>query len=129
MTADSHQLNALSRHLSAKGIAAFCPTTLSADPRTLLSAVTRLGAWIRSKSAPGAVPLGIHLEGPFLHPMACGAHPPASLRALGMPELDRLWEASQHTLKIITLAPERLKAALMTTLVRWARQRKVILSI
>ena len=55
-------------------------------------AVARLGQWIRQGKARGAKPLGIHLEGPFIAPEACGAHPPGTIRPLSFPELDALYE-------------------------------------
>src|SRR3954471_14387376 len=109
MTADERELDLLSASLwNDAGVAAFCPTTLSSPSRELAAAVHRLGSWIRRGRHPGARPLGIHLEGPFVHAEACGAHPPESLRPLSFEELDELWKASRETLKIITLAPELL---------------------
>lgn len=131
--ASSSALDGMARSLWRRGIAGFCPTTLSAPRRELLETVSRLGRWIRSldPSTSGcALPLGIHLEGPFISPAACGAHPPGALRRLTFEELDALWEASQHTLKILTLAPETLDASPgpLRKLGRWARQRRVVLS-
>lgn len=131
MSAESKELNVLSEKLWKKGIAAFCPTTLSEQPSQLLETVQRLGSWIRSfdRSEKGAIPLGIHLEGPFIHPAACGAHPPHTIRPLSFEELERLWTASHHTLKILTFAPEFLSSHDLHRLVRWARKRKIALSL
>jgi N-acetylglucosamine-6-phosphate deacetylase len=129
MTADTEKLNVLSERLWKKGIAAFSATTLSAPSLELENAVHRLGAWIRSGSAPGARPLGIHLEGPFVNSEAAGAHPRGILRPLTLSELNHLWKASEETLQILTLAPECLSPKLLSDVTRWARQRKVRLSI
>jgi N-acetylglucosamine-6-phosphate deacetylase len=129
MSADRTQLNRLSAELWKHGIAGFCATTLSGAHAELLAAVTRLGAWIRSGEAPGAQPLGIHLEGPYVHPGACGAHPPGAIRELSMTEIQELWDASQGTLKILTVAPERLSPELTRQLTRWARKNRVVLSL
>jgi N-acetylglucosamine-6-phosphate deacetylase len=76
-----------------------------------------------------ALPLGLHLEGPFLSLQARGAHPSGAVRPLEKKELLELWEASRGTLKILTLAPEELTPSLMKWLVDWSRDRKkVILS-
>lgn len=55
--------------------------------------------------------------------------PPEFIRALDFTELDVLWEASQKTLKIITLAPETLIDSDLERLTKWARKNAVSLSI
>jgi len=56
-----------------------------------------------ASSSGGAIPLGLHVEGPFLSPMRHGAHDPELLRALDLAEL-RTWTA--RGIRIVTLAPE-----------------------
>jgi N-acetylglucosamine-6-phosphate deacetylase len=129
MTAAKPELDALSDALWKRGVAGFCATTLSASRPNLLESVTRLGGWIRGGSAPGARPLGIHLEGPFLNRNAAGAHTPGILRDFKFEELESLWEASKGTIKILTLAPETLSPETRKQLGAWARKRKVRLSI
>lgn len=133
MTASETDLNWLSKKLGQKGVAAYCPTTLSERPQQLLRAVRRIGTWIRSfpskNPLSGAIPLGIHLEGPFIHPAACGAHLPKTIRPFSLKELDQLWEASQNTLKILTLAPELLTSQQLSRLVNWSQQRGISLSL
>lgn len=120
--------NDLSDSLWKHQVAAFCPTTLSLSRRELLDAVSRLGGWIENKSAPGARPLGIHLEGPFLASGACGAHPKGNLRPFDPTELEALWEKSRGTLKILTLAPELLSPSVRKKLVQWCARRKIRLA-
>lgn len=135
MAASESELDLLSQKLWKQGIAGFCPTTLSTDPASLLSTVERLGPWIRKRNSRSlfrsnqALPLGIHLEGPFLHKACCGAHPPKTLRHLNLKELQTLWERSEKTLKIITLAPETLSSLEMGELHRWAKPKKIALSL
>ena len=129
MTAKAGDLNDLTRQLWKNGIAAFCPTTLSSPPDALAETVGRLGKWIREAKSEGAKPLGIHLEGPYLNSSACGAHPPNTLRPINWNELDHLWEVSQGTLKILTLAPERLNLSQLHKLIKWAQPRGIHLSI
>lgn len=129
MTAKKSEMDALSEALWKKGVAAICPTTLSSPAPILKDAVRRLGEWIRSDSAPGAKPLGIHLEGPFISPNACGAHPTHTIRPLTFTELEDLWEASQATLKILTIAPETLLENDLARLTSWAKKNRVRLSL
>lgn len=135
MRAQSPELDDLAHHLGEQGIAGFCPTTLSTNPDDLAGAVARLGRWIRrARNSPtfprtSAVPLGIHLEGPFINSACCGAHPPELIRAFDINELETLWNLSQETLKILTIAPETLSTTSLAHLTAWANQRKVTLSI
>ncbi|MBY0174634.1 N-acetylglucosamine-6-phosphate deacetylase, partial [Micrococcus luteus] len=49
---------------------------------------------------------GVHLEGPWLSPLHCGAHRAASLRAPAPDDVARLVEAGAGSLAMVTLAPE-----------------------
>jgi N-acetylglucosamine-6-phosphate deacetylase len=129
MSASPRQLHELSQLLAERGIAAFCATTLSVPFAELRATTRNLGAWISQGTPKGALPLGIHLEGPYIDPAACGAHPPEAIRPLKFEELDQLWEDSRHTLKLITFAPERLTQTQLARLVKWARVRKITLSL
>ncbi|MGZ3697780.1 MAG: hypothetical protein ACXWP5_06645 [Bdellovibrionota bacterium] len=129
MKASETQMDELSERLWQRGIAAFCPTTLSSSPEELLEVVSRLGIWIARGKHQGAIPLGIHLEGPFIAQGACGAHPPHAVRPFSMNELQSLHKASRKTLKILTFAPELLSAAQLRDLCTWARKNRVTLSV
>ena len=49
---------------------------------------------------------GIHLEGPYLARARCGAHNPNLLKSPTIPEIQRLLEVGEGTIKMITVAPE-----------------------
>lgn len=49
---------------------------------------------------------GIHLEGPFLSSLKCGAHEPTLLRSPDPESLDRLLDAGQGYVSMVTIAPE-----------------------
>lgn len=137
MTAKPYELAELGRKLWRHGVAGYCPTTLSTRPKDLALAVTHLGQWIRSEnSAPTrrgeplrALPLGIHLEGPFINSGCCGAHPPSRIRPLDFAELENLWQLSQGTLRILTVAPETLSREHLRHLSIWAHARGISLSL
>jgi len=76
VTASSAELDRLSAGLAARGVAGFLPTLVPLPLPAMADTVTRLSAWIRSRRAGdgrGAVPLGIHFEGPFVSRTRCGA--------------------------------------------------------
>ena len=129
MTANESRMNELSDLLWKQGVAAICPTTLSGPKDELLNAASRIGTWIQKGKFPGAIPLGIHLEGPFLNREAAGAHPLDVIRKARLEELNELWNASQGTLKLITLAPEVHIEEELKQICTWAREKKIRLSI
>jgi N-acetylglucosamine-6-phosphate deacetylase len=50
--------------------------------------------------------VGIHLEGPYLSHVRCGAHNPKHLRPPSIPELDEINTVSKQTIVQVTIAPE-----------------------
>jgi N-acetylglucosamine-6-phosphate deacetylase len=50
---------------------------------------------------------GIHLEGPWLAAARCGAHQPALMRDPDPAEIDRILEAADGAVRMVTFAPER----------------------
>src|SRR5512143_4309269 len=76
LTADEAALDFLAKGLAAAGVEAFLPTLVPVPLAGLPPLVARLSAWIRGRKAGdgrGAVPLGLHLEGPFVSPERSGA--------------------------------------------------------
>ena len=125
MRATEAEMDELCVKLWENGVAAFCPTTLSSPMDQMLEAVSRIGRWITARKArnpQGAIPIGLHLEGPYLSEKACGAHPKSALRAFSLNEIETLWEKSQGTLKILTIAPELLSPSQMRELAKWAKK-------
>jgi N-acetylglucosamine-6-phosphate deacetylase len=53
-----------------------------------------------------AWPIGIHLEGPFLSHLKRGVHPPELLLAPDIAVFDRMYEAAEGNIRLMTLAPE-----------------------
>jgi N-acetylglucosamine-6-phosphate deacetylase len=104
------------------GTTAFLPTIITSPPDKIDRAIE---AW---KQGPppgysGAIPLGLHIEGPFLNPAKKGAHNPQYLR---QPDLDavRQWHV-ENGVRLVTLAPE-LAGAL--DVIRELRARNIVLS-
>lgn len=101
-TEDPTSITDVSRRLPSTGVTAFLPTIVTSNPACAVEADEVLrsvqGTW------PGAVPLGLHLEGPVISPDRRGTHPiewieddPARFAAgLG----------SLPTTRLVTYAPE-----------------------
>jgi N-acetylglucosamine-6-phosphate deacetylase len=89
--------------LPAHGATAFLPTIVSSPPEAAARARAVIAAG-PPKDYTGAIPLGLHLEGPFLSLAAAGAHDPAWLRAPDPQEV-RAWTPAAGV-RLVTLAPE-----------------------
>jgi len=85
------------------GITAFLPTIVSSPPASVEAALDAVRH--PPGTTGGAVPIGLHVEGPFLAPARAGAHDPAFLRD---PDLDQLraWTHDEG-IRVLTIAPER----------------------
>ena len=96
------------RFLAQHGVAAYLPTTVTAPEENILSALDWLAKRIEKTDAsgPGARPLGIHLEGPFISHARRGVHPPEYLVAPTLSRFERYWQAAQGNIKVVTIAPE-----------------------
>jgi N-acetylglucosamine-6-phosphate deacetylase len=71
---------------------------------------TKLRHWTHrcNRSDTAVRVMGIHLEGPFISavPGFIGAHPPQHASTVDMSQLQRLMEASEGHIRMVTLAPE-----------------------
>jgi N-acetylglucosamine-6-phosphate deacetylase len=103
-----HHAEAVLFH-ARNGTTSLLATTVTASPDALLDAVEGLAGSIAAP-APGARIMGIHLEGPFISTTKCGAQNPKWIREPDADELDRLIQASNDTIRMITVAPERPRA-------------------
>jgi N-acetylglucosamine-6-phosphate deacetylase len=74
---------------------------VTASPAELIAGVRALAAATRR----GAI-AGIHLEGPWLSPVRCGAHDPARMRHPDPAEIDAVLAAGDGAIRMVTLAPE-----------------------
>jgi N-acetylglucosamine-6-phosphate deacetylase len=85
------------------GVTAFLPTIITAPPDRVPGGQAALAAG-RPADFAGAVPLGLHVEGPFLNVQRKGAHNPRHLRP---PTLDAVRDWRPETgVRLVTLAPE-----------------------
>jgi N-acetylglucosamine-6-phosphate deacetylase len=89
------------------GTTAFLATTVCGPPAELAHRVTSLVRAVASPPGDGAIPLGIHLEGPWIAPGAVGAQPPEGIRQFDPDEGAALFARGEGLIRMVTLAPER----------------------
>jgi N-acetylglucosamine-6-phosphate deacetylase len=93
--------NFLARH----GVGAFLATTVTAPIDVTLRSLEGMSTQIGSTTG-GATPLGIHIEGPFLSPHKKGAHPEHLLQTPSIELFDRMWQAAEGKIRLMTIASE-----------------------
>ena len=107
METNDSALTTIGRAMARHGVTSYLATTVTAPEDRLLRALEFLGKSISSKDGgKGPRPLGIHLEGPFISHARRGVHPAESLAQPSARLLDRFWQASGGTLRMMTIAPE-----------------------
>ncbi len=125
-------LPAIERMLVRHGVTSYFPTTVTAPLDSMLCALDRLANAIEGRGHKKmdhercAVPLGIHLEGPFLSHARRGVHPPEHLLPPEVETFERLWQAARGHIRMMTIAPE-LEGA--TELIAAAAVRGVCVSL
>lgn len=115
MEATPDALNAVGGFVATRGTGTFLATTVTAPLDATLRAVAGLARLIEKpqliedhnkKGRPTAKPVGIHLEGPFLSHAKCGVQPVEHMLAPDIGVFDRLFEAAEGRVRLMTLAPE-----------------------
>jgi N-acetylglucosamine-6-phosphate deacetylase len=107
-------LRAASASMARHGVTGFLPTTLAWPAPELAARVEALAAALAEPAGwPGAEPLGIHLEGPWIRAEAAGAQPAPGIRPCDPLELRTLLDAAAGLVRMVTFAPEVEGAALL----------------
>lgn len=117
MDADPDGLCRMARFHATHGVTALLPTTWSAPPALLESAVAAIAEVVGPVDG-GATILGAHLEGPWINPARAGAQDPTGIRVPDPAEARRLLEIRPGpqprlgvpgggVVRLVALAPER----------------------
>jgi N-acetylglucosamine-6-phosphate deacetylase len=119
MEATPEALGTIGRFLARHGVGSYLATTVTAPIDETLRSLSGLAKWIgsmpgddgpadevRDEVRDQARMIGIHFEGPFLSHLRRGVHPPDLLLAPDIGVFDRMFEAAEGHVRLMTLAPE-----------------------
>jgi len=99
------ELTRYSEWVVRNGTCAYLCSIAAPSAEELINKVTSFVPALEKKYL-GALPLGLHLEGPYLNPERKGAFNPAWLRQPDLDEVAALIEAGRGWIRQVTLAPE-----------------------
>ena len=119
-------IRAMSRTLAHLGVAAFCPTTMSADEAATEKALAGIREVMRYPERGGALVLGAHMEAPFLSEKHAGAQQAGFFRNPDREALLQLAGNCPDIVRLITLAPEKEGSE---AFIRWAASEGIHVSI
>ena len=102
-------IEGVTRALHRRGVAAYLPTVITGSYARMHQAFTALSQYYQSGQSGSASIAGIHMEGPYLSGEdGCrGAHPKEFIRNPDWEEFQRLQDAANGLIRMVTLAPER----------------------
>lgn len=105
---NADKLPEICQFLWQQGVDGFLPTLVTTSIEKIqqsLAVLTDFAA-MQLEDASTAKVLGVHLEGPFLHPQKRGAHPAEFLLPLTIDNVKRVLGDYAEIVKVMTLAPE-----------------------
>lgn len=110
-------IGCMSAVLAMHGVTAFVPAVLAAPRAKMLKVIQALAGLCHNKH-PGALPVGIHLEGPYLNQQKRGTQGAEVVRAIDLGEAREFIAAAAGQLRIMTFAPELDRAEALVELLR-----------
>lgn len=106
MDAKTSSLENISNFLAGNGTTSWLATTMTVSPVQIRNAMKTVADYMEDKDKKGAQILGIHMEGPFLSPLAKGAHDENHIVPPTREIYSRITEGIPDIVRLITMAPE-----------------------
>ncbi|MBQ8159364.1 MAG: N-acetylglucosamine-6-phosphate deacetylase [Clostridia bacterium] len=118
----------MSRDLYQMGVAAFCPTTMSASVEDTKKAVDGIRAVMERPDEQSAMVLGAHMEAPYLSEQKAGAQRKEFFMDPDITSFDSMvgGEDNYGAIRMITMAPERTGSEEM---IRYLTEKGIIVSV
>lgn len=115
------------RRLGDDGVASILATVITAPLDAMVRRISRLSQAIDRCPEVGQRLIGIHVEGPFINRAAgfVGAHPPDAVLPATVAAAQRLIDAGDGQVRLLTLAPES-DAGFATT--RWLADQGIVVA-
>ena len=90
------------------GVAGFLPTVITDEVEVMEARLACLTEAYHADALVREMVWGLHIEGPFISPELgyVGAHPAAAVRPANRTDMEKLLEAADGLVRIVTLAPE-----------------------
>lgn len=95
-----------SRWVPSTGVTSFLCSIAAPTAEALVRGIEAYAQALKGGPHPGAEPVGLHLEGPFINKEKKGAFNPAWLRSVSLEELEACLRAGEGLIRQVTLAPE-----------------------
>lgn len=112
------------KNIVKEGVTSILPTTITQSEEVLTKAVRNVANVVK-EGYEGAEILGIHFEGPYLDQVYKGAQPEQFCVKPDVEQMKRYWEASDHLIKVITMATEHDKDYELT---HWCVDHGIVVS-
>ena len=119
-------LKQISQVLAKGGTTSFLATTATQKEEDVLSACSCVAEYMQKFNDDGAEILGIHLEGPFLSAKYKGAMKEEYILPCDVQIFERIYRASNGTIKMVTLAPEKENS---DSFIRYLKEKGIVVSI
>ncbi len=126
---DIEKLHQISDYLWGAGVDGYLPTLVTTSVENFRRALGVIDRFMKEQEKEGkntARVLGVHLEGPFLNYEKRGAHPEQYLLKPSIPALKEIVGEYEHSVKIVTLAPELDREG---QLIKYLHERGIIVSL
>jgi N-acetylglucosamine-6-phosphate deacetylase len=102
---ENADISLMSALLASRGVTSFVPTVASGPKDKMLAAISCLASMLE-RDMPGAEPVGIHVEGPFLCPEKRGSQRLEDLRTVDIGLAREIAAAGRGKIIFWTFAPE-----------------------